>query len=171
MTKLQTILAVTLTTVVSVDAFRNMHLNTHHVHSGPRSRIHSLMTNGSSIPVRHYIFFFGNFVVLVCPSPSPHHSHRTPVLTILIHYSCLFFFHRLVVLSGPLPSTGRLSKLARRPKIFPSALIPVPVIWTFQPRDVLDARPRHRTISTIHLRVQLRRKVSFRSPTHTRRVI
>ena len=64
MTKLQTILilAVSLTTVVSVDAFRNMHLNTHHVHSGPRSRIHSLMTNGSSIPVRHYIFFFGNFV-------------------------------------------------------------------------------------------------------------
>jgi len=33
-----------------IEAFSNTHLHTHMVHAGPRSRIHNLLTNGSSLP-------------------------------------------------------------------------------------------------------------------------
>ena len=34
----------------TADAFSNINMNTHIVHKGPTSRIHSILTNGSSIP-------------------------------------------------------------------------------------------------------------------------
>jgi hypothetical protein len=42
--------ALTLTIITTTNAYSNINLNTHIIHSGPKSRLHSVLTNGSSIP-------------------------------------------------------------------------------------------------------------------------
>ena len=127
-------------------SFRNVHVNTHHVHSGPRSRIHSILTNGSSIPVRF--------------SSRRRRYDRSDS-----------FSHRLAEPYGPLPYIGQLFKLGHHLRIFPFVSTLDLVTSIFQLKVATVVRLRVPTTSTIRRKVRRRKEDFCHFRIHTRPVI
>lgn len=164
-----TLLYVAIAAVAAEADFQNVHVNTHHVHSGPRSRIHSILTNGSSIPVR--------FTSITQPHahntthPLTHSLTPLTFFLVLAFFSFHVHFYRQEEPFGQQQYIGRPSKSEHHRRIFLFVLIPDRVILIFPLKIARDVRREHRTISTILRQVRRQEEDSSRFPIPIKRVI